>query len=91
MEFVSGTMVVIKKEKDNFSVIVTMVAKRKKYILRIKAQGLKNLTILHFVTTFHDFSRKIETGWFTRVAKLILKTRNANVKNLMKHVEDANW
>ena len=40
----------------------------------------KNLTLLLFVTTAHDFALKIETGWSTRVAKSILKTRNDNDK-----------
>ena len=40
----------------------------------------KNLILLLFVTTAHDFALKIETGWSTRVAKSILKTRNDNDK-----------
>ena len=47
------------------------------YIL-IKTQKLKNITISHFTTTFHNFALKIETGWATRMIKPILETRVAN-------------
>ena len=36
----------------------------------------KNVTILLFMTTFHNFAFRIETGWAPRVVKPILKIRN---------------
>ena len=48
------------------------------HILR-KTQKLKSITILYFMTIFHKFALKIETGQATRMmVKLILKTGNVN-------------
>ena len=38
------------------------------------------MTILNFMTTFHNFDLRIETGWATRVVKPILKIRNVMLK-----------
>ena len=42
-----------------------------------KGVKVKKITILRFMTTFHNFILRIETDWATKVVKLILKIRNA--------------
>ena len=53
-------------------------------ILRKRAQKVKNMTVLHFKTTFHNFTFKIETGF---KLESCLKTRKVNDKhqNLVRH------
>ena len=46
-------------------------------ILRKRAQKVKKITILHFMSTFHNVALKIETEW---VFKPIMKTRYVNDK-----------
>ena len=48
------------------------------YILKKRVRKLKNMTFLHFMTIFHNFAFKIETGRAKRVVKPILGTRNVN-------------
>ena len=36
------------------------------------------MTVLHFMTTSHNFALKIETSWAKKVAKSNLETRNVN-------------
>ena len=43
------------------------------------------MTFLHFMTIFHNFAFKIETGRAKRVVKPILGTRNVN--DVCMHVE----
>ena len=45
--------------------------------MRKRAQNLKSITILLFITSFHNFILKIDTSCATRV-KIILKTGNVN-------------
>ena len=40
---------------------------------------LKNITFLHFITTFHNTAPKIEIGSATRVVKTIFGTRNVKL------------
>ena len=54
------------------------VVTTRRYILRKRTQNLKNITLLHFMRTFHNFAFKLETVWATRVFQPILETRNAN-------------
>lgn len=48
------------------------------YILRKKAQKLKNITFLYFMAIFHNFAFKVEIGWATRVFNPILEIKNVN-------------
>ena len=48
------------------------------YILRKQAQELKNTTVLHFMTTFHNLAFIIEAGWAKKATKPILETRCFN-------------
>ena len=43
-----------------------------------KGPKVKNLTTLNFMTTLYYFALNIETGWYTRVVKPILKSKNVN-------------
>ena len=45
------------------------------YILKKSTQKLKN--IFSLMTTFYNFTLKIETSWAEKVGKAILETRNA--------------
>ena len=47
------------------------------FIFSKRAEKLNNITFLHFMTTFHNFTLKIDTSHVKRVVKPILKTRNA--------------
>ena len=40
----------------------------------------KSITILLFISTFHNFTLKLKTGSATRVVKPILKARNLDDK-----------
>ena len=50
-------------------------ATSKIYILRRSAQ---NLTYFSYMTTFNNFTLKINTSWAKKIAKSILETWNAN-------------
>ena len=45
-----------------------------------RAWKLKNIAFLHFMTTFHDSTLKIETGWAKNVVKPISEPRNIKDK-----------
>ena len=58
-------------------------------ILRKSAQKLKNITISHFITFFHNFALKpVELQkWLSPFWKLEMAMKIS--KNLMKHVKNA--
>ena len=48
------------------------------YILRKRPQKLKNITFLHFMTTFRSVALKVEIGRAATVFKPVLETRTVN-------------
>ena len=64
----------------------------KMFILRKSARKLKNISLLHFMSTLHNFSLKIETEWGKKVVKPISETKNVIYSVSDKKLkQDAMW
>ena len=62
-------------KRENASSKIQHFTTSKIYILRKRAQKLRNILFLHFMTTFHNFALKIETSWAEGMVKPISEFR----------------
>ena len=57
--------------------------KTSNFSIWVKKSKLRNILVLHIMTTLHNFALKMKTNWAEIVAKPIPETMNTNVVSML--------